>query len=144
MTMTMTAYRFRLLLCLHFILETALAVAVAYTPNLISPQLQAALDAEPVHWSMGNVALNLSLSLFLGVCSMAGLIGMFMFKSWGRTLSLVTTVAFMTVMFVPGAAVMSWLDYVLAELLSMLWGAILALAYFSPISSLFSSTRSPA
>lgn len=137
----MTAYRFRLLLCLHFILETALAVAARYSSNLISPQLQAALEAEPVHWSAGNLTLDLSITLFLGICSMAGLIGMFMFKSWGRTMSLATTVAFMTVLFVPGTAVLSWLDYVLAELLSMLWGAILALAYFSPVSSLFSSTR---
>ncbi|NHZ40520.1 hypothetical protein [Massilia aquatica] len=139
--MTMTAYRFRLLLCLHFILEIALAVAARYSSNLISPQLQAALDAEPVHWSAGNLALSVWIYGSLAICSMAGLIGMFMFKSWGRTLSLVTTVAFMTVLFVPGTAVMSWLDYVLMDLFSMLWGAILALAYFSPVSRLFSSTR---
>lgn len=140
----MTAYRFRLLLCLHFILEIALFVASRYSSNIISPAMQAALEAEPVHWSAGNLALTLSVSLSLFISSMAGLIGMLMFKSWGRTLSLVTTVAFMTVMFVPETAVMSWLDYVLTQLLSMLWGAILALAYFSPVSSQFSSTRPPA
>ncbi|UOD32534.1 hypothetical protein INH39_13285 [Massilia violaceinigra] len=93
------------------------------------------------YWSEGNVVLYLALSLALGIASMAGLIGMFLFKSWGRTTALATTVVFTIVMFVPGNTVLSWLDYVLTDLFSMLWGAILALAYFSPVSSLFSSTR---
>lgn len=137
----MTAFRFRLLLCLYIILSAAAIVAAWYSSYLISPALQAASEAEPVAWDVANLALSLSIIVPLAIGSLAGLAGMFLFKSWARTFSLVFTVAGMIMLPFMGTSVLSWLDYMLVDMAAMLWGAILALAYFSPVSSLFSSTR---
>ncbi|HEX8614112.1 MAG TPA: hypothetical protein VF800_22780 [Telluria sp.] len=140
----MTAYRFRLLLSLYIILCGTALVAGFFSSSLISPAMQAAWEAEPVAWDIANLPLSISIILPLAVGSLAGLIGMFMFKSWARTFSLSCTVAGMIVLRFMGTSVLSWLDYTLVEMAAMVWGAILALAYYSPVSSRFSAARTSA
>jgi predicted permease len=139
--MTMTACRFRLLLAVYIILCIAAAVAGWFSSSLISPALHAAWEAEPAAWDLANLPLSLSILLPLTVGTVAGVIGMFMFKPWARRFALVFTVAGMILLPLMGSAVLSWLEYTLVEMAAMLWGAILALAYCSPVSSLFSSAR---
>jgi hypothetical protein len=112
-----------------------------YSSDLISPAIQAAIDAEPVAWDVANLPLSMSIILPLAIGSVAGLIGMFMFKPWARTFSLVFTVAGLILLPFMGTVVLSQVDYVMSELAAMVWGAILALAYYSPVSSLFSTAR---
>ena len=137
----MTAFRFRLLLSLYIVVSAAALVASVYSSDLISPAIQAAIDAEPVAWDVANLPLSMSIILPLAIGSVAGLIGMFMFKPWARTFSLVFTVAGLILLPFMGTVVLSQVDYVMSELAAMVWGAILALAYYSPVSSLFSTAR---
>lgn len=137
----MTAFRFRLLLVLYIILGVANGAAAWYFPDLVSPALQAASEAEGEGWHVANLPLSIWLLLPWGVGNFAGLVGMFMFKSWGRSCSLVFTVVDILLLPSMGTSVLSWLDYGLMELGIMVWGAILALAYYSPVSSLFSGAR---
>lgn len=135
----MTAYRFRLLLCLYIVLSVATLAAAFHSSDLISPAMQAASEAEPPAWDVANLPLSLSIVLPLAIGSLAGLAGMFMFKSWARTFSLVFTVLGLVLLPLMGTSVVSWLDSLLAELCAMIWGAILALAYYSSVSKLFSA-----
>lgn len=137
----MTAFRFRLLLSLYVILSVAALAASWYSSDLIPPAIRAAVDAEPVVWDVANLPLTLSIILPLGIGSVAGLIGMYMFKPWARTFSLVFTVAGLIVVPFMGTVVLSQVDYIMVELAAMVWGAVLALAYYSPVSSLFSGTK---
>ncbi|MDQ1834904.1 hypothetical protein [Massilia scottii] len=139
----MTVFRFRLLLSLYIILCLAQAAAGWYSSYLISPAMQAAWEAEPDSWDVANLPLSLSILLPLAIGSFAGVIGMFTFKSWARSFSLYFTAAIIIVLPFSGPWLFSWLDYTLVEITAMVWGAVLALAYYSPVSSQFSH-RQPA
>ena len=73
------------------------------------------------------------------VAALAGVVGIFLFKRWGRALSLYSTaLGFLLVPFI-GPGVYSGLTSALDEVSFTLWGAVLAMAYFSPLAERFRS-----
>ncbi|MDQ1921319.1 hypothetical protein [Massilia pseudoviolaceinigra] len=134
----MTVFRFRLLLSLYIILCIAQPAVGWHFSHLIPPAMQAAWEAEPHSSDVANFPLSLSILLPLAIGSFAGVIGMFTFKSWARSFSLYFTVAIIIVLPFSGPWLFSWLDYILVEITAMVWGAVMALAYYSPVSSQFS------
>jgi len=73
----------------------------------------------------------------LMLACLVGLVGLFRFKAWGRTVSLYATPAALVVEACAGATLSSGVENALLGAASMLWGAVLALAYFSPVRSRF-------
>lgn len=136
----MTPLRFRLLLSLYTLLCLAQLFTAWFFSSLIPPEIQAAADNE-VNWLSTNLPLAFIVFVPLAVATFAGLAGMFLFKAWARRFSLYATLAGLCLMPFLGTTVMSWLDSTLWECAGLLWGAILALAYYSPLSSRFAEPR---
>lgn len=79
-----------------------------------------------------------STALFAG--AIAGLIGLFCYKKWGRTLSLVTTIISMLFVLVCGeSSEASPVVMFFYDASTLFWGAVLAMAYYSePVAAKFS------
>ena len=75
--------------------------------------------------------------LFLLVWGLAGCVGMLLMRQWGRSLSLWITLPTTAICLTFSALTMPALDYTVLVLSCMLWGACLALAYYSPVASEF-------
>lgn len=75
--------------------------------------------------------------LFLLVWGLAACIGMLRMRQWGRSLSLWISLPSTAICLLAGAITMPALDYTVLVLSCMLWGACLALAYYSPVASEF-------
>ena len=63
-----------------------------------------------------------------------GLVGLFLLRSWGRSVSLYSTGAGLLLYLFSGPELLSPLESVLFEVSTLLWGAVLALSYYSPIA----------
>jgi magnesium-transporting ATPase (P-type) len=127
------------------VLYATLTVAGAFSmllPAGYSKELSDALDKEPItplldsSWFVFVVMLPLVLSF------VAGLFGLYMFKSWGRSLSLYSTLAGIVLFPFLGPSLYGGLESAIDELASMILGAILALSYYSNISAKFSANNS--
>lgn len=140
----MTRNLFRLLLLLSLSLCIVSAVMDMLFPNLISPAITAAVENEalpPITESAWFVTVAITLVIASIICT----IGLFFFRRWARIGALYTTVLFFGAYPIFGASVMSGWASALNEASLILWGAVLAVAYFSPIQDQFiSSGANPA
>jgi hypothetical protein len=139
----MTKARFRQLLILYISLLLLAGIVVAFVPGEYSQELADTYANEPEPQIMRNIGLLLSLAIPLFVAFVAGFIGLFLFKSWGWILSLFATAASLALLLFLGPTLSSALESVLFEASSLIWGAVLALAYYSPISIHFSFDGKP-
>lgn len=76
--------------------------------------------------------------------AIAGLAGLYKIRHWGRALSLYLTIAVVLIMPFGEASQSRPIDAFFNEISTMLWGAILVIAYFGPISEQFAGSRSSA
>lgn len=130
----MTGSRFRQLLLACLVLFAA-AVATGLLPGSYSPALADAYANEPVPRLLQGDWAAIALLFVMLAGMVAGFIGLFLFKQWGRTLSLTLTLLALPLYLVLGPSLMSPLESLLIDASNLLWGACLALAYFSPIAA---------
>ncbi|MBJ7575460.1 hypothetical protein [Luteimonas sp. MC1828] len=131
----MTDARYLKLLWIYVALTVA-AIVSMFFPDY-SEGLLAAYDSEPSRWILGDSWLaNCIMGGFL-LAWLAGLAGLFFFKTWARSLSLCSTLASFLISSYMGASLYGALENALFEASSIIWGAILALSYFSPVSDRF-------
>lgn len=132
----MTETRFRQILALYGVLMVA-GIVASFMPGGYSQALADAYENEPAPMLLETLWLSIAVvvPLFIGV--LAGYIGMFFFKAWARTLSLITTAAGTALILFLGPALSTAAEGVFFEASSLLWGGALALAYFSPVSARF-------
>jgi hypothetical protein len=113
------------------------AVIDAVLPDLVPQSVRSAeVDATPAEFTLPLLIAGTGaiLTIVLGI---AALVGLLCFRRWGRVVALtVTVLASITYPFL-GFVVSSGLALVAYELSSMSWGAVLAMAYFSPLSARF-------
>ena len=137
----MTDHRFRMLIWAYVALLCGAAVA-GYFPIGYTDELRAAYNAEPsVLDDLPILAVGGTVLALLALI-IAGLVGMYRFRSWGRSLSLWTTLVGTLAFAAMGPSLSSGLEAALWELSSILWGAMLALAYFSPVANRFRANNS--
>jgi len=137
----MSNSQFRWLLVLY-IISTLAAVGVGFVPGGYSQELADAYAQESESWFFSNVWVALAVTLPLLAAIVTGLVGLFLFKRWGRAVSLYSTLAGLGLYLFTGPAVYSAAEGVLFEVSSLLWGAILALSYYSPIASRLGANNS--
>jgi hypothetical protein len=107
-------------------------------PSLIPAPLTDALEnALESNMFAGNVWLMLCLAVPLVGASIAGVIGLILFRAWARTVSILVLCIGIVVTPFFGPTLSSGLASAFIELSVTLWGAVLAIAYFSPISQRF-------
>ena len=131
----MTDSRYRMLLWTYVALVLAAIVASAFPPH--TEALESALEAEPTTWLWSNIGVSIGLFSVLALAWLVGLVGLFRFKSWGRSISLYATVAGLLATVLAGSSLYWGLESGLYEATAILWGAILALSYFSSVSARF-------
>src|SRR2546426_9224829 len=88
----MSAKYFRWSIILSVLLAVGSAGVDALFPSLIPQSLSVALENEPVPRILENLTLSLLVFLPLAAAWIIGTVGLFLFKRWGRTLSLYSTV----------------------------------------------------
>ena len=137
----MSASKFRLLLILY-VLVTLGAIGAGFAPSGYSQELADAYEKELDGWFSQNIWMLLALGIPLVLAAVVGIIGLFMFKRWGRTIALYSTVAGLGFYLLAVPELYSALESVLFEASLLLWGAILALAYYSPIADRLGANNS--
>jgi hypothetical protein len=131
----MTDAHFRRLLLIYLVVTAAAIAASAFPTH--SEALDGALDREPRTWLWRNIWVAVGLYSSLVITWMIGLVGLFRFRRWGRSLSLYSTVAGLIAAPFAGTSISSGLESGLYEASAIAWGGILALSYSSPVSTRF-------
>ncbi|WP_134084367.1 hypothetical protein [Thiohalophilus thiocyanatoxydans] len=139
---------FRILILLSFILPL---VGVSYSIFSIdsqSPQIQEIVswhgyggffDTEYEEPSNTELLLFSALIIFVAVI-LAGCIGLFFFKKWGRTVVVISGALSLILLPFNGVIVELAYESALNEISSILFGAILAMSYLPPLSQEFENT----
>jgi ABC-type spermidine/putrescine transport system permease subunit II len=133
----MSIVLFRRLLILYVLLSVASGVAGILGTGYYSTELYAAYEAEPtwLNTHFWTAAIGIIALLVAGV---AGMVGLYQLKGWGRTVSLCTSIAGLALFTIVGP-ILTWpLESALSEAGTCLWGALLGAAYFSPLRQQFS------
>jgi len=131
----MTDSNFRKILWVYIASIVATVAASVFTPH--SDALQAAVDRESNSWLWDHTWASIGVYATLVITWLIGLVGLFKFKNWGRSISLYSTVATIIVYPFMGSTLSWGFESGLYELSTMLWGAIIALSYFSSVSERF-------
>ena len=107
-------------------------------PGLLSPSLSQAWDQEPNFFDQASSWL-IALVTIWAVAMLVGAIGFTLLKRWGRTTLLWGSVVGIALYPPLGSSASSWLSSALGDTSSLMFGAALAISYFSPLSAHFSS-----
>jgi hypothetical protein len=132
----MTESKFRALIALHLALLFA-GLCAAFLPDNYSTALSEAYASEPVSSFIDNDWFWLTLALILLIVWLVGLVGVWSFKRWGRSLSLYSTFAALIAVPLFGPTLSSGIENALFEAATLCWGAVLALAYYSAVAERF-------
>ena len=134
----MSPTAFRALIVCSIVSSLAASLLDALIPELLPASLAAALENEPVPAFLGMDWLAAGIAAIAALIAVvAGAVGMFLFKRWGRSLSFWLSAAALLAYPVSGPVVFSGWSAALYELSTIIWGAVLALAYFSPLAARF-------
>ena len=129
--------QFRLLITAHLAFLAAF-IGSAFMPNRYTQEIEATFAAEPVVWLLQGSWLANSLVLVIFAALLSSIVGLYRFKRWARPLALWTLAAEFVIYLFLGPTVQSTLENTFMYAGNLSWGAVLALAYFSPpISSRF-------
>ncbi len=131
---------FRALILLYVAFIVA-GTSAAFLPSGYSQELSDALDNEPAPPILDNLWLMVGLVVPFALAAFAGMYALYMFKRWGRPLSLYSTLAGLILFAFFGPSVYSGIEGALFEASTLLWGAILALSYYSAVSESFSASN---
>lgn len=131
----MTESLFRKALWAYVALTLMGAVALFF-PDY-SQDLQLAFENEPDSLLMSHAWIWGPLLIVFMIGSIAGLVGLFLFKIWARPVSVICTLAGYLVSAFSGPALYTGLGDALMSASTVLWGAILALSYFSTVKDQF-------
>lgn len=131
---------FRYLLASSILLSIAAGVIDWLFPTLVPQSLTLALEKESELSLLGKYPF-ISLAIFLPwlIVVLASTIGLFFFKPWARTLALYSTLIGFALYLFLGPSVCSALASALTEASYLAFGAVLAVAYYSPLSTHFVS-----
>jgi hypothetical protein len=137
----MTSVKFRFLIILSVLCPLASAFAGMYAAELdMSLRLKSAFDAEPTPLAMLPLWQSAALGFATMLLVVVSTLGLYAFRRWGRTLSLWSMALIMPVTWMTGPILQAPLESALDMTSSMLFGAVLALAYWSPVSVRFEGT----
>ena len=135
----MTALQFRFLLLAYGLLE----IGGNWLPENYSPELAYQYAIEPPHiWLTEHPSVIFVAVAGLMVVIVSTYAGLFLFKRWARTLAIIITLVGVATAPFFGPQLASALAGTVFYASSVLWGAILAIAYFSPLSSRFGANNS--
>jgi len=127
-----TRVEFRLLVLFNALLIPVAMVISTYDVGLLPPQLQAWFFARSTGMATAVQSITGMVSFLAFVAICIGLLGMLMFQRWARWLTLWGTVLIYLPMPLGGATALSGYAYTFDSVAAILWGSLLAAAYWSP------------
>jgi len=132
-----TRAEFRLLVLFNALLIPAAMFVSSYDVRLLPPEQQAwlATRVNLLSSPLQSVAGIVSFGAFVALC--IGLAGMLAFQRWARWLTLASTIAIYVPMPLSGTLVLSGFAYTMDSVAAILWGVLLAVAYWAPVSAEF-------
>lgn len=132
----LTATTFRVLLVLTCIASIAYAALPYLGGGFLSYAEQGALQwaGADARWDP-NVLTRAY--IVWGLVYLVSLTGLFLFKRWGRTLFVVATLLLLGLTWVSGTSIIASHEMVVGSLATLADGAIIALTYFSELSTRF-------
>ena len=135
--------QFRMFLLLYVVLALT-SGAASFGLSGVSDGLAEAYAAEPTPWLIEQRWFIVGAAFPFLMAALAGLVGLFRFRPWGRTLSLWTTLLLVPLIAVSGPTVSSPLQGALEYASTLAWAALLTIAYLPPVSDLFVAADGPA
>ena len=133
----MNRQSFQKLIIAYVVLAVPAMFVDTIVPTLIPAPLRQAQQAPEAEAStLSLVVLVLGLVLLL-VGLVVALLGLFRFRKWGRTAALIFTAISLLAQPFVGATVQSGLTSALLGVTSIIWGAVLLAAYYSPVAREF-------
>lgn len=133
----MTPNTFRALIVLYILLSIAAALTDILVPGLIPVSIAQAVENEPLPTLFGNPWIEGAVFIPIAIIIILSTIGLFFFKRWARSLAFYSTVFLFALNPLFGVTVTSGWASALYEASLIIWGAILALAYYSPVLERF-------
>ena len=139
-----TRTEFRLLVLFNALLIPVAMFVSRHDPRLLPPELQAWLASTSLVSAgmLQSVAAVVSMVAFMALC--VGLLGMLAFQRWARGLTLWATVLIYIPTPMSGPFLLSGFGYVMDSAAAILWGALLAAAYWAPVAAGFERRPRPA
>jgi hypothetical protein len=134
--LSMSIKVFRVLLLVHLAALFA-SVGVEWLPGAIPEALELTYEELPAPPLFSGNLVLLVMGFPLLFVWLGGLVGLFLLKRWGRGMSLYGTLLSLPLFVALGPTIASGWGASLTELAAMLWGAVLACAYFSPVAEAF-------
>ena len=132
---------FRLLVLFNLLLIPAAWMVAGYDAWLLPPQLQAWVAGRGSMSASAVQSLAGSVGFFAFVALCLGLVGMLAFWRWARALTLWSTVVIYLPLPLGGPVVISGFAYTFEAVAAILWGVLLACAYWSPAAAGFATAR---
>jgi hypothetical protein len=134
-----TRAEFRLLVLFNALLIPAAMFVSSYDVRLLPPEQQAwlATRVNLLSTPLQSIAGIVSFTAFIALC--IGLAGLLAFQGWARWLTLAATIAIYVPMPLSGTIVLSGFAYTMDSVAAILWGVLLAVAYWAPVSVEFES-----
>lgn len=138
----MTPRLFRALILAHILGLCASVILSGFNYGVSRALIDAYLQSEP-SWLSHESTLATSFLLVAAAVVIVGYIGLWRFKRWGRALSLWGTVIGCLLTPIFGPSVSGGLSAAFYEISMLLLGAVLALAYASPVAERFRAPVAP-
>ncbi|MGZ8252138.1 MAG: hypothetical protein ACXW1P_06865 [Methylophilaceae bacterium] len=134
----MTPTNFRCLIVLSALLPVASGLVDALLPSLLPLSLSEAYESLPYPAMFKNTLWFVLFGPWLALV-LVSTVGLFFFKRWARLLSFYTTV--IGFVFYPffGPILASGWSSALSDASFITWGAVLAIAYYSPLGERFTA-----
>jgi hypothetical protein len=138
----MTPTNFRCLVLCSVLLAIVSSAVDWLFPSLISQALTTALEREPLSaFIMDHPFILLAVLLPWLAAVLASTIGLLFFKRWARTVALYSTILGIGLYPLFGVTVASAVASSFSEASMLVWGAVLALAYYSSLSERFVAAK---
>lgn len=133
----MTPRTYRYLLLSSLVLGIVGALFDALLPSVLPPAFGQAQEMHDSSLPTSTMVFGAIAGFVLLVTGIAAFVGLYLFRPWAPRLALITTAIALVVIPPLGPMALSGWAMGISELSSTLWGAVLALTYFSPLSQRF-------
>jgi hypothetical protein len=134
--MNISKMSFRIFVITTFVVSTIGALIDPLFPELLPEQIRLAneISVKEILESELKMIIFLCLSAFIAIAGIASILGLVMFKQWAPKLTLVATLVSYFILAMAGPIGMSGIAIALTTLSLNMFGAIVAIAFLSPIA----------
>lgn len=129
--------QFRLLVLEGLLIGVFGTVHDLLMPEFVPPEVHAHLESLQDGFSLLNSVVFVILGLVIMALGIAATIGLCVFERWARPMAVVSTMLSLVLYPMSGPMLFSGVGALCFDVSIMLWGAVLAASYWSPLAERF-------